>query len=226
MCLNNVVSKKEKHVCGEASLREEILCHFPFAILSVSLSLIILSFLSYSNGHGTAQGAHSLFHSLHYLHLIFSATGAIITFRRYSKRVLPSLLVGTLVPAVFCTLSDAVLPYFGGRLAGLDMHFHWCFIQHLPTVLPFLLVGLVNGWVISSRFESSQLFYSTGSHFLHIFVSSMASTMYLVSFGFSSWADHMAFVFLFLLFAVLMPCTLSDIVVPLLFARKSERKKR
>jgi len=203
-------------------LREEIFCHLPYAIFSVSLGLIILSLLSYANGQGTVLGAHRLFHSLHYLHLIFSATGAILMFRKYSQNFVLSLLVGTAVPAVFCTLSDAILPYFGGRLAGLDMHFHWCFVQHLPTVLPFLVIGMLNGWVISSHFASSQIFYSTGSHFLHIFVSSMASIMYLVSFGFSSWGEHMGFVFLFLLFAVLVPCTLSDIVVPLLFARKAQ----
>ena len=204
---------------------EELLCHLPYAIFSVALSLIILSILSFFNNSGSVNGAHRLFHSLHFLHLIFAGTGAILTFRKYSKSVLGGLAVGLFVPIVFCTLSDAVLPYFGGRLAGLEMTFHWCFISHLPTVLPFLLVGVLNGWAISSHTSSKALFYSSSSHFIHIFVSSMASVMYLVSFGFDNWADHMGFVFIFLIVAVLTPCTLSDIVMPLWCARIGKTKR-
>jgi hypothetical protein len=142
-----------------------------------------------------------------------------LTFRRFSKNVLLGVVVGLAVPAVFCTASDAVLPYLGGRFVNLDMHFHWCFLSHLDTVLPFLGIGMINGWVMSSHPSSRHLFYSLGFHFIHIFISSMAAILYLVSFGFYEWWARMGFVFLFLVLAVLIPCTLSDIVVPMIFAR-------
>jgi len=69
----------------------------------------------------------------------------------------------------FCTLSDALLPYIGGTMLGLPMHFHWCFLQHWTTVIPFLAVGILNGWAMSSHNPSRQVFYSVGFHFVHIF---------------------------------------------------------
>ena len=206
-----------------ASLREEIVCHFPYAVFSIACAIIALSFVSYDVGTMNAKGAHRLFHSFHFLHLIFSATGAVLMFRRHSKNVILGILVGIFVPSSFCTLSDAFLPYLGGRFVGLHMHFHWCFLSHLDTVLPFLAIGVLQGWMLSSHSKSKHVFYSTTTHFLHILVSSMASLMYLVSFGFSNWWNSIGFIFLFLLFAVVVPCSLSDVVVPFLCARLGKK---
>jgi len=204
----------------------ELLCHFPYAIFSVAFAMICLSLLDYIPSQ-TAQAAASyrLFHSFHFLHLLFAATGTMLTFRRFSNNFVLGWIVGIAVPTVFCTISDAFLPFLGGKIVNLDMHFHWCFLSHLDTVLPFLVVGAINGIVMSSHASNLRLFYSLGFHFLHIFISSMASILYLVSFGFSDWASHMGFVFLFLIGAVLIPCTLSDIVVPMLFARSKRAHK-
>ncbi len=206
------------------TVKEELFCHLPYAIFSVAIALIFLSFLTnigsdVVGGHNHDSIAYRLFHNFHYLHLLFAGTGTILMFRKYSKSNLMGLFVGIIVPAVFCTLSDAILPYFGGKMVNLSMEFHWCFIYHLDTVLPFLLVGILNGWVMSQHEKSRQLFYSLGFHFFHIFISSMASILYLVSFGFSNWWEHMSFVFIYIIVAVLIPCTLADIVVPIFFAR-------
>lgn len=206
----------------------EILCHLPYAIFSVAFALICLSLLSYSGstaGGSVASVTYRLFHNFHYLHLLFAATGTVLTFRRYSQNVVWGIAVGFLVPAIFCTFSDAFLPYLGGKMVNLNMHFHWCFLSHLDTVLPFLIVGMINGWVMSSHASNRQLFYSLGFHFIHILISSMASVLYLVSFGFYDWWAKMGFVFVFLIVAVLIPCTISDIVVPMLFAKMKQLKK-
>ena len=198
----------------------EILCHLPYAIFSVALSMICMSLLSFMTTNAHYEDAcHRLFHNFHYLHLLFAATGTMLTFRRYSKNVVLGIAVGFVVPALFCTFSDAVLPYLGGTMVGLDMQLHWCFLSHLDTVLPFLIVGMINGWAMSKHAQSLHMFYSISFHFAHIFISSMASLLYLVSFGFSDWWTCMGFVFIFKIIAVLIPCTLSDIVVPMLFAR-------
>lgn len=201
---------------NHSSIKEEIMCHLPYAVFSVALAMIVLSLMPSST---TGLYEHRLFHSFHFLHILFAATGTIIMFRKYSKNRLHGLLVGIFVPAVFCTLSDTILPYIGGAILQLPMHFHWCLIAHLDTVLPFLIVGIINGWVMSSHEASRQVFYSLGFHFSHIFISSMASIMYLVGYGFSDWSSQMGFVFLYIIFVVLVPCTLADIVVPILFAR-------
>ena len=86
-------------------------------------------------------------------------------------------------------------------------------------MLPFLFVGLINGFVMSKHHEANQKMYSIFSHFVHIFVSSLAATFYLVAHGFTDWYKDMGFVFLFMIIAVVIPCTLSDVVVPMSLAR-------
>ena len=129
------------------------------------------------------------------------------------------LLVGVLSPAFFCILSDAVLPYFGGKMFGVNMRWHVCFISELHNVLPFLIIGIINGIVLSKHHESRQGLYSLFSHFVHILVSSLASTFYLVANGFGNWYSSIGYVFLFLIAAVVVPCTFSDVVVPMMVAK-------
>lgn len=204
---------------------DEIFCHLPFAIFSVAFAMICLSLCSYpSSSTECSTLTYRLFHNFHYLHLLFAATGTVLTFLRFSKNIVLGAAVGFTVPAVFCTFSDAFLPYLGGKYINLSMHFHWCFLSHLDVVLPFLIVGMINGWAMSNHRLNYQLFFSLGFHFLHILISSMAAVFYLISFGFCDWWNHMGFVFIFLILAVLIPCTFSDIVVPMFFARLKNHK--
>ena len=206
-----------------STVKEEILCHFPYAIFSIVLSMIMVSLITVSS-LGSAK-LYDLFHLFHYLHLVFSATGVVLTFRRFSRNFFGAFLAGIFVPALFCTLSDMIVPYIGGRCIGLDVHFHWCFFEHFWAVIPFLAIGLINGMIMGSHTNSQKLFYSTGSHFAHILVSSMASILFLVSAGFAEWHGQLAAVFMILIIAVLLPCTLSDIVVPMIFARLHGEKE-
>ncbi len=213
----------------DQSLTNELICHFPYAIFSVALGLIVLSFLTYSvtnilDSDNLTRQCYALFHSFHFLHLVFAATGTVLTFRRFSRNVFWAFVVGACVPSIFCMLSDVILPYIGGRLLQVPMRLHICFASELQNVLPFLSVGVLNGFVMSNHQASRLSAYSLGSHFLHILVSSLASLFYLVSHGFLEWQEHMGFVFIFLLIAVLVPCTLSDVVVPMLFAHFGRRR--
>jgi len=52
----------------------------------------------------------------------------------------------------------------------------------------------------------------------------LASAFYMVSSGFGDWIDQIGLVFILLIFAVVIPCTLSDVVVPILFAKPRYRK--
>jgi len=205
------------------SLRSELFHHLPYAIFSVAFSLIILSFVTLAlrnNPVDMAQkGAKMLFHSFHFMHIVFAATGTLITFRRFCKALIPSWAVGIFIPVVFCTLSDSILPYLGGRALGVNMSFHLCFFNELTNILPFLFIGLVNGFIMSRHNQENQRMYSIFSHFVHIFVSSLAATFYLVAHGFMDWHKDIGFVFIFIIIAVVIPCTLSDVVVPMTYAR-------
>lgn len=201
-----------------SSVVHELLCHFPYAVFAVALSLVFLTLFGYGRAGGYAD-LHGLFHTLHFLHILFAATGTVLVFRKYGGSLWGALGFGLVVPALFCTLSDAVMPYLGGLLCGINMHFHFCFRDHFSTILLFLVVGVINGIVMSFHDSEGQRRYAATAHFAHIFISAFASTVYMISHGFSDWYHHMTFVFSFLLLAVLVPCTLADVVVPAFFGR-------
>lgn len=213
----------------EHTLVGELMCHLPYAFFSVALGLTILSFVSYFSLNGgdteaAQEGADTLFHSFHFMHIAFAATGTLITFFRFSKNVVRALFVGVFSSTFFCLLSDVFLPYIGGELLGMHMHLHICFASELANVLPFMFVGILNGFVMSRHEAARQGMYSVFSHFAHIFISSLASIFYLVSHGFFHWQDHIGYVFLLLIVAVVVPCTLSDVVVPMLIAKADKKK--
>lgn len=213
--------QQENVLENHSTIWQEIQCHLPYAIFSVALAIMVLSFMSYSS-NGRAE--YRLFHSFHFLHILFAATGTVLMFRKYSKNIKAGIFAGFFIPTIFCTISDTMLPFLGGKLLNLKMSFHWCFLSHFDTVLTFLVLGVINGWVMSNHEASRQLFYSIGFHFFHIFISSMASILYLVSFGLSHWWSKMGFVFGYIILVVLIPCTLADIVIPIVFARQKLEK--
>lgn len=216
----------ENHV-HEHTILQELICHFPYAVFSVAFALTLVSFITKPGSQPSdvlQHQSHVLFHNFHFMHIVFAAAGSMITYLRYSKKILLGILVGILSPAVFCILSDVVLPYWGGRMLGVDMHWHICFISELHNVLPFLFTGILTGIALSYHGSEQQGFYSIFSHFFHIFVSSIASTLYLVSHGFTEWYESIGYVFVFLIIAVVVPCTCSDVLVPMFFAKAHNKK--
>lgn len=217
-------SKSHTHESHAHSLREELMCHFPYAAFSVACGFVILSLLhfiglTFTDTRLMNQGYHILFHSFHFLHMVFAVTGTLVTFSRFSQNVVRGIIVSLVSASVFCTISDVALPYLAGELLGVEMHIHICFFGELWNVIPFLLVGLLNGLFLRRHYESSLGFFSLGSHFVHILISSLASLFYTVSYGFENWYNVMGLLFFFLIIAVVIPCTLSDVVVPMYFAR-------
>ncbi len=210
------------HECG--NLYVELLTHFPYAVFSVALGLVgaaLLDYFSFGASPATvSHGAHTLFHTFHFLHIVFASTGAMLTYLRFSKNLILGLLISSVSTVFFCILSDVLLPYVGGWLLGIHMHLHVCFLTEPENVLPFLFIGLLNGWVLAQHKQGLQSYYSLWSHFAHILVSALASLLYIISHGFSDWASFMGIIFLFMIFAVVIPCTMSDVVVPLYFAKR------
>lgn len=215
------------HNDHDDSLLSELMCHFPYAIFSVAFGLIVLSlleFLGLTRGAegSTAKGMHMLFHSFHFLHLVFASTGALVMFSRYSNNIVKGLIVSLISALFFCTLSDIILPYAAGRFLGVSMRFHICLFSEMHNVVPFLGIGLLNGLVISKNNSVNKGLYSLSTHVGHILSSSLASLFYLVSEGFTHWYPQMGALFVMLVIAVVVPCTLADIIVPILVARSEK----
>lgn len=219
------------HEDHEASLTQELIHHLPYAIFSVAFGLIILSFFDFFMTQGIfadqlQDKLNVLFHSFHFLHIIFAVTGSYIAFSRYSQNAAVAIIVSLCSAFFFCTLSDIILPYLGGRLLGTPMEMHLCFLTELHNVVPFFCVGLINGMVMSTHRSSIKGFYSVGAHFAHIFISSLASLFYLIGHGFYDWYPQMGFLFIFLTIAVVGPCTMADVIVPIWFAKMSRQEHK
>jgi hypothetical protein len=224
------------------SFYHELLHHFPYATLSVALALMLLTLITVFFDAGTmvhsaglscshegcshTSALDILFHSFHFIHILFATSGTIVTFRRYSDKVFAGLLVGTLSSMVFCTLSDVLLPYVAGRLLGVEMDLHICFATELSNILPFLAVGLLNGWVMTQLPEFRTQENSLFLHFLHTFISAMASIFYAVGHGLSDFYSYFGMFYLLMVVAVIIPCTLSDVIAPIFFAKFVSKKEK
>ncbi len=219
------------HHDHDATLISEIVHHIPYAIFSVAVGFILLSLLDYqalisAKSYESQKGAWLLFHSFHFLHIVFAATGSLVAFSRFSHNMLKGIIVSIISSLFFCTLSDVFLPYLSGRILGVEMHFHWCIATEWHNVVPLLFVGILNGWVMSKHNETLKSFYSLGSHFSHILISSLASMFYLVAEGFTQWCAQMGILFIFLIIAVVIPCTFADVIVPIYFARMRNKDEK
>lgn len=229
------------------AIYHELLHHFPYAVMAVALALMVLSVInvffysgiseSLSGGiphahehvhaHGEvshASGMDVLFHSFHFIHILFATSGAMVTFYRYSRNIWMGVLIGAVSSMVFCTFSDVLLPYAAGLILGVHMHLHICFQSELSNILPFLIFGLINGLVMVQIDEFRSEKNSLNLHFIHTFISAMASIFYTVGHGLSDFYSQFGLFFALMVVAVIIPCTLSDVVAPILFARLVEKK--
>jgi ABC-type dipeptide/oligopeptide/nickel transport system permease subunit len=218
------------HQSHESSILSEIGCHLPWATFSIAFGFILLSILHFIGLNLSrslaSHGYHILFHSFHYLHIVYAVVGTMVTFSRFSSALGRGIILSIVSPTFFCTLSDVALPTLAGNLLGVKMDMHICFSSELHNIVPLLLMGLITGLVLRVHHESSLSFFSLGSHFVHILISSLASLFYMVSYGFDQWHESMGLLFFFLVIAVVVPCTLSDVVVPWYFARRKHEKHK
>ena len=195
--------------------------HAPFTALGALSGIILKVIIVLVNLPG--HTSHAVFHTLHPLHVIFSALTTTAMYRKYStRRLWAAILIGYCGSIGIATLSDAVIPYLGGTLLGIDIEFHIPFIEteklHLIGVQTWIvinsaaLLGIIIGYLI----PSTKL-----PHSGHVFLSTWASLFYFTAFGITEWiSPRLALVFVFLFLAVWLPCCISDVIFPLLFVRK------
>ncbi|MEK6542977.1 MAG: hypothetical protein AABZ44_00870 [Elusimicrobiota bacterium] len=197
--------------CRRVHIIDELRHHLPYSVTSVAVSICVLGVLWGLMGEMRfSYAARGLFHVFHPLHLLFSATTTAAMFWRYDKNLVKALIVGLLGSLVVCAASDIAIPYLAGVLLGVGMDLHICIIEHWQMEVPFAVFGIFLGIAMPSTIKTTSL-----SHSAHVFTSSMASILYLVSFGLTDWLSAIGMVFIYTLIAVVLPCCTSDIVFPL-----------
>ncbi len=202
----------------------ELAHHLPYTIVSTLIAMAGVwwfgtNLLNEGHANQLLTQSRASFHLFHPLHISLSAIATTSLFWRYEHKVLHAIWVGTWGTILPCGLSDYIFPYIGGRLLGQSMELHMCIIKEPQLFFSFLGLGILGGFWAESRLRGSHLF----SHGAHVFVSSAASLLYLISFGFTSWmTDVQAIfpVFAIIVLAVWIPCCISDIVIPVATAHK------
>ena len=190
-------------------IAHELKEHAPFTALGALTGIIIMVIVVL--GNVPSHVANTIFYTLHPLHVLLSALVTTAMYVRYSKtKFWVAILIGWTGSIGIATISDAIIPYLGGSLLNAQMEFHVPFIEE--WWINFLALG---GIAIGYWKQTTKI-----PHFGHVLLSTWASLFYIVAFGKAEWIPLLPLIFLFLFFAVWLPCCLSDVVYPLLFLRK------
>ena len=200
-------------------IASELKEHAPFTALGAVSGVIIMVIIVFANI--PSQISEATFYTLHPIHVVLSALVTTAMYKKYSDgKLWKAILIGYSGSIGIATISDAIIPYLGGALLGVEMGFHLPFIE--TEEIPFIgiekwqvvnsaaVIGIIIGYLRpTTRFPHSG----------HVFLSTWASLFYFAAFGVAHWIPLLAFLLLFLFLAVWVPCCLSDIVFPLLFIR-------
>lgn len=190
-------------------IARELKEHMPFTALGALAGILVMATVVLTNV--PHHVSHTVFHTLHPVHVLLSALVTTAMYVRYKKgKLWAAILIGWTGAISIGTLSDAMIPYLGGRLLQAQMEFHVPFMEHWWISLVALAGAGIGCWRQTTRIP----------HFGHVLVSTWASLFYITAFGTADWIPLLPFIFLILFIAVWIPCCLSDIAYPLLFVRK------
>jgi hypothetical protein len=199
----------------------ELRHHLPVTIGGAVLGIILLVALS----RLPENLSHRLFETFHPLHVLASSMATASMYGLYrctadgrlKCNLLLLLVVGYIGSVGLGTLSDSLIPFLGERLLGLPRaEPHIGFVELWYLVNPAALIGITVSY-FRPTFRIP--------HFAHLALSTAASLAHIgmALDGALPFLKYLA-LFVFLLVAVWVPCTLSDIAFPLLFVR--DRGKR
>ncbi len=190
----------------------ELKTHAPFTMvgaLTGSVIMVVLATASLPRSLST-----TLFWSLHPLHVLLSAFVTAGMYRLHSAgRLSTTILIGYFGSVGIATLSDCIIPYIGESLLGLpNKGIHLGFLEQWWLVNPLAAIGIAVAYV-SPRTKFP--------HAGHVLLSTWTSLFHMtMALGDQLALATMAVILVFLFLAVWIPCCTSDIVFPLLFAKK------
>ncbi len=204
---------------------KELKIHAPFTIWG-ALSGIIVMLLFRKVPFSVS---YNIFYILHPIHVVLSALVTSSMYKLHKCGHIDGkclqgkcnfwilLIIGYVGSIGIATLSDCVIPYLGESMLNMPKRdLHLGFIEKWWLINPLALLG-----VMTAYFWPSTKFPHAG----HVLLSTWASLFHIMMAmgGILLWPVYI-FVFLFLFFAVWIPCCLSDIIFPLLFVKEEIKK--
>jgi hypothetical protein len=194
----------------------ELRHHIPFTAFGAITGIILVFFFQRLPSHF----AFRIFYTLHPMHVLLSA---LVTASMYElhkcgglrgKGSLAAVLVIGYVGSVgIATLSDSLIPYMGEALLDMpNREIHIGFIEKWWLVNPLAILGIAIAYFRpKTKFpHAAHVLLSTWASLFHIIMALGAALSWRLYFG----------IFIFLFFAVWIPCCISDIVFPLLFVKE------
>ena len=196
-----------------SNLLHELKEHIPFTILATFVSVLISFFIMKAN---LINSLIPIFYTFHPIHLFFSAIVSTALFYKYKKNIFLSIIVGMFISMIIGSISDVFFPYLGSLLFKIPISFH------LPALeSPALIIGATFlGALIGVFFKKTKF-----PHFFHVFISVFASLFYIFAYSTVFSLLNLFFIVIITTISVVVPCCLGDIILPLLFKDKLEKKK-
>jgi len=166
------------------------------------------------------ETAYNIFYTLHPVHVVLSAlvTSSMYKLHIYKSKLWRIIIIGYVGSIGIATLSDSIIPYLGEVLLNLpNRGIHLGFIEKWWLVNPLALFGIAIAY-----FRPETKFPHAG----HVLLSTWASLFHVIMAlgGAIDWIVIIV-IFVFLFFAVWIPCCTSDIIFPLLFVRKRTERE-
>lgn len=180
--------------------------HIPFTGSAALIAVLIVAIIFYINQNVLLEMSKS-FETFHGLHIFASAIVSTGIFYKYKKKIFSAIFVGVVSSILIGSLSDVILPYFGSLILGLKPEFYLPIAEDFLPIFSAGLLGCFLGIITGlTKFP----------HFLHIFLSTVASLFYIIQYSTFTLVSFIG-IFFVLFIAVIVPCCTSDIVLPILF---------
>lgn len=194
------------------AILHELKHHAPFTLVGTLAGAGVMALMAFADlDRGLSE---VMFSVCHPAHVFLSAMATAGMYRIHGRgRWWATILVGYVGAIGIATLSDSLIPYVGEMLLGLPhSHVHAGFIEDWYLVNPLALAGIAVAfaWPRTEFPHAGHVLLSTWASMFHM-TGSMGTDV-------TFWTLAALAVFLFL--AVWVPCCTSDIVFPLLFARR------
>lgn len=203
----------------------ELKHHIPYTFLNLVWVFIVFALLTEFVFDAHQYLARDIYEVAHAIHIFISAVATAAMFWRYEKRFAKAMVVGLVGSLVICAAGDILFPYLGARLMGFPTpELHICLLEHPHTILPLAFIGSLLGIFAVNKLEGKGLAITLFSHSGHVVISITASLAYLLYFGGGSILVNPVLVFVIVLLSVVIPCTFSDIIFPVLMKNQKPKE--
>jgi len=203
------------------TILSELKRHVPFTAFGAVTGIIIMIFFQKLS----SETSYNIFYILHPIHVVLSALVTASMYELHKCRtdrkgcsIWILLVIGYVGSIGIATISDSIIPYLGEMLLSMpNRGIHLGFIEKWWLVNPLAILGITIAYSRPrTRFpHAGHVLLSTWASMFHVLMASgrsLSPFLYLVT-------------FVFLFFAVWIPCCVSDIVFPLLFVRTEKKQK-